>query len=98
MNLKDIATKPKLIKLTVDNEDIVKNYGEALDFYIYDRQPIAVFGRLANADKENFTDIADLINALVLDEKGEAICKDGLQLPMDVLTEVMGLVSSHLGK
>ena len=98
MNLKDIATKPKLIKLTVDKAELIEKYGEALDFYIYDRQPIAVFGRLANADKENFGDIADLINALVLDEKGEPICTDGLQLPMDVLTEVMSLVSEHLGK
>ena len=98
MNLKDIATKPKLIKLTVDKAELIEKYREALDFYIYDRQPIAVFGRLANADKENFGDIADLINALVLDEKGEPICTDGLQLPMDVLTEVMSLVSEHLGK
>lgn len=98
MNLKDLATKPTLVKLTVDKPELVEKYGDALEFYIYDRQPLTVFGRLANADRENFGDIAMLVSTLILDEKGESIVKDGAELPFDVLTEVITMVSEHLGK
>jgi len=98
MNLKDLATKPKLIKLTVEKEELVKKYGDSLEFYVYDRQPLAVFGRLANADRENFSDIAELVSTLILDEKGNSIVNDGAELPFDVLTEVITMVSEHLGK
>ena len=98
MNLKDLATKPKLVKLTVEKKELVEKYGDKLEFYIYDRQPLTVFGRLANADRENFGDIAMLVSTLILDEKGESIVKDGAELPFDVLTEVITMVSEHLGK
>ena len=98
MNLKDLATKPTLVKLTVDKKELVEKYGDKLEFYIYDRQPLTVFGRLANADRENFGDIAMLVSTLILDEKGDSIVKDGAELPFDVLTEVITMVSEHLGK
>lgn len=98
MNLKDLANKPQLVKLTVDKPDLIEKYGDALDFYIYDRQPLEVFGRLANADKENFSDVAILVSTLILDEQGNSIIEDGAELPFDVLTEVITMVSEHLGK
>ena len=98
MNLKDIATKPQLVKLTVEKKELVEKYGDKLEFYVYDRQPLTVFGRLANADREDFGSIAQLVSTLVLDEKGDSIVKDGAELPFDVLTEVITLVSEHLGK
>lgn len=98
MNLKDLANKPQLVKLTVDKPELTEKYGDTLDFYIYDRQPLEVFGRLANADKESFSDVANLVTTLVLDVNGYAIIEDGAELPFDVLTEVITMVSEHLGK
>ena len=98
MNLKDLANKPQLVKLTVDKPELTEKYGDTLDFYIYDRQPLEVFGRLANADKESFSDVANLVTTLVLDVNGYAIIEDGAELPFDVLTEGITMVSEHLGK
>lgn len=98
MKLSEIATKPKLNKIVLDKEEIVSVYGEPLEFYIYDRQPLEVFGRLANAEKENFTDIANLMKDLILDEEGNKVMDEDRQLPFDVLVETMAKVSEHLGK
>jgi len=98
MKLSEIATKPKLNKIVLDKEEIVSIYGEPLEFYIYDRQPLEVFGRLANAEKENFADVANLMKDLILDEEGNPVMSEDKQLPFDVLVETMAKVSEHLGK
>jgi len=98
MKLSEIATKPKLNKIVLDKKEIVSTYGEPLEFFVYDRQPIEVFGRLANADKEHFSDIATLMKDLILDEDGNPVMSDDKQLPFDVLVEAMTKVSETLGK
>ena len=49
MNLKELATKPALVKLTIDDEEIVKQYGDTLDFYVYDKHQLDVFVELSTA-------------------------------------------------
>ncbi len=98
MKLSEIAKAPKLIKIVLDKEKIVEEYGEPLEFFIYDRQPLEVFGRLANAEKENFSQIADLMKDLILDEEGKPVMSEDKQLPFDIVVETMGEVSKHLGK
>ena len=98
MKLSEIATKPKLNKIVLDKEEIVATYGAPLEFYIYDRQPLEVFGRLANAEKENFADVANLMKDLILDEEGKPVMSEDKQLPFEVLVETMAKVSEHLGK
>lgn len=98
MKLSEIATEPKLNKVVLDKQEIVEKYGDSLEFFVYDRQPLEVFGRLANAEKENFSDIADLMKDIILDEEGNKVMADNKQLPFDVLVEVMGKITEHLGK
>jgi hypothetical protein len=98
MNITDIAAKPKLLKLTITEDTIVEKYGDSLDFYIWDRQPLNLFNRLANAGVVKDFDYAELLSDIVLDEKGEKVMKDGNVLPMDVMTAVMKEVGSVLGK
>jgi hypothetical protein len=98
MKLSEIAKAPKLIKIVLDKEEIVKEYGEPLEFFIYDRQPLEVFGRLANAEKEDFSQIANLMKDLILDEEGNPVMSVDKQLPFDILVASMGEVSQHLGK
>jgi hypothetical protein len=98
MKLSEIAKKPKLTKIVLDKEEIVKEYGEPLEFFIYDRQPLEVFGRLANAEKENFSDVANLMKDLILDEEGNPVMSEDKQLPFDILVATMGEVSQYLGK
>ena len=98
MNLKDLAKQPQLIKVTIDDEEIVKEYGEPLDFYCYDRQPMDMFLKVAANDKSDFAELANLLKDMVLDENGEQVIKDGLVLPPKVMIPVFTKMVSVLGK
>ena len=98
MKLTQLAAKPQLVKIQLEDEDIVKEYGEALEFWIYDRQPIEQFIKLAQMRDENMGEIIEVIKKMVLDDNGEPVLKDDMLLPTKVLTKVVGKVVETLGK
>jgi hypothetical protein len=98
MRLTDLAKTPELIKITIDNEDIVKDFGESLDFYCYDRQPMETFLKFASTDRGDFGQIAELMKAMVLDEQGNPVIKDGLALPSKVMVAAFTKLVEQLGK
>lgn len=98
MKLTQLTAKPQLIKMTLDDADIVAEYGEALEFWIYDRQPMDQFVRLAQMKPEDFQDMVSMVNGMVLDEEGQPVVKDDLVLPTGIMTKVIGKVVETLGK
>ncbi len=98
MKLADLAKKPQLIKLIVNNEAIVEKYGEELEFFMYDRQPRDVFTKLANASTDDTSSYFNLLSDIILDEEGKPVMHDDMVLPIDVMTEAMKLIGDHLGK
>lgn len=98
MKLSDLTAEPKLIEITIDDEDTVEQYGEALTFYTYDRQPMDVFLRLANIDQKNAGDLINIVKTLILDENGKQVVTDKSVLPTGVLMKAIAKVSELLGK
>jgi len=98
MKLSQLAAKPQLIKITLDEEDIVKNYGDALEFWIYDRQDMDSFVKLATLDVNQFDKLAGTVNDMILNEDGTKVVKDGLALPTDVMMKAIQKVIEVLGK
>jgi len=98
MNIKDLAKEPQLIPLTIDDEKIVSKYGEAITLHIYDRQPLDIFAKLSVINEDNATEIAKLVEGLILDEQGNKIVSGKNTLPIDVLVAAMGAISEVLGK
>jgi len=98
MKLADLAQKPKLIKLTINDEAIVEKYGEELEFFMYDRQPLDVFSRLANSSTDDTGSYFSLLVDIILDEEGKPVMHDDMVLPIDVMSEAMKLIGEHLGK
>lgn len=98
MKLTQLAAKPKLIKVELTDEDVVKEFGESLEFYIWDRQPIDKFVKLAQMKGNDLNELITAVNEMVLDEEGNPIIKDGLVLPTNVMTKVIGKVVETLGK
>ena len=98
MKLSQLAAKPQLIKLTVDDEDTVKEFGEAIEFYTWDRQPLDVFMKLANSDQANAGAMIDVVRTLILDENGKEVITKDLMLPSTVLIKVIGKIVETLGK
>ena len=98
MKLTQLAAKPQLVKIELNDEDVVKEFGEALEFWIWDRQPIDKFIRLAQMKGDDMSELIAAVNDMVLDEEGNSIIKDGLVLPTNVMTKVIGKVVETLGK
>jgi hypothetical protein len=99
MKLSQIAAKPKLIEVSIDDEEIIKEYEEALTFYTWDRQPMDVFTRMANLSESNdVAGLLDIVRTLVLDEDGKEILTKESTLPTSVLMKVISKVTEHLGK
>lgn len=98
MKLSQITSEPKLIEIVIDDKDTVKQYGEPLSFYTYDRQPMDVFMRLANVDQKNTGDLINIVKTLILDEAGKQILTDTNMLPTSVLMKAIAKVTEQLGK
>jgi hypothetical protein len=98
MKLSQLSAKPQLIDIHIDDEDTIKEFGEPIEFWTWDRQPMDVFMKLANADQNNTSSVIEIVKTLILDEKGKEILKDDIMLPTHVLMKAIGKVTEILGK
>ena len=98
MKLNQLAAKPQLIKFELNDEDIVKEFGEPVEFYSYDRQPLEVFMRLANANQQDMGQMIDIVRTLILDENGKQIITGDAMLPSKVLIACIAKIVETLGK
>lgn len=98
MKLSELAKEPQLIKLTIDEPKIVEKYGDELEFYMYDRQSIDIFSKLADVNEDNIGGYIPILQNIILNEDGRPVITDAEVLPMDVLTEAMKIIGEKLGK
>jgi hypothetical protein len=99
MKLSQLASKPQLIKITLDDETIVNIYGEAIEFYTWDRQPMEVFMNLANMSQSGpGSNIIDIIKTLILNDDGTPVISGDVMLPTDVLMAAITKLTATLGK
>lgn len=100
MKLKQLASKPQLIRVALNDEDTIKEYGEELEFWVWDKQPLAKFIKFANvtADSESFPELVDFCSQLILDENGEPVIGEGEVLPAAIMVRCINRVVEQLGK
>lgn len=98
MKLSEISSIPKLVEVTLEDKDTIKEYGEPLVFYTYDRQPMDVFVRLANVNENNTGDLIDIIKHLIMNEDGKPILTDNNMLPIKIMMKAIAKVTEQLGK
>ena len=100
MKLKELAAKPKLVQVLLDDEATVKEYGDALEFWVWDRQPLTKFIKFANAQGqvENFGELVDFCSELILDDEGNPVMVDGEVLPASIMLKCVNKVVEQLGK
>lgn len=98
MKLSQLAAKPQLIKIEITDEELVKEFGEVIEFYTYDRQPLETFMKLANADHTNTSSMIGIVRTLILDEEGKEIIAGENMLPTNVLIAVISKIVETLGK
>lgn len=98
MKLSQLAGKPQLIEVIIDDADIVEEFGETIEFWTWDRQPMDMFLRLAAVDATNYASILDAVKSLVLDEQGKPVLDGENSLPTKVMMRVITKVIEGLGK
>lgn len=96
MQLKELAQKPKLQKVTVTDEVVVTAYGEALEFYMWDRQDLPTYLKIAQL-KDDESGLFDIVKDVVLDDQGKRVLGNGEQLPVDILVPVLTAAMAQLG-
>ena len=98
MKLAELAAEPKLIKVELDDEQTVEQFGEPLEFWVMDRQPIDHYMKMAKMGENNIEEIGVIVTNMVLDEDGKQIMKDGMTLPGLITMKVFTKVIETLGK
>jgi len=98
MKLTQLAAKPQLIKIELHDDDIIAEYGEAIEFWIWDRQPMKKFIRLVNMSEENYSEMIDIVEKLVLDDTGMPFLREDNILPTRIMSRVVQAVIEKLGK
>ena len=98
MKLSQISSEPKLIEITLDDEATVKQYGEAVTFHTWDRQPMEVFTKLANITDKDVGTMLEVVKTLILDENAKPILHAKNMLPTGIMMTAIGKVTEILGK
>ena len=97
-HISQLASKPQLIEVILDDESIVAEFGEPLAFHTWDRQPLDLFLKLANRDQQDAASMLNLVRTLILDEKGNQVINDDITLPTTILMKIITKVVDLLGK
>lgn len=100
MKLKQLASKPQLVRVVLNDEDTIKEYGDEIEFWVWDKQPLAKFIKFANvtADSESFPELVEFCSQLILDEAGEPVIGEGEVLPAAIMVRCINRVVEQLGK
>lgn len=98
MKINQIASKPQLIKLVLDDEATKAELGEELEFWTWDRQPLDRFMKLAAMKQDAPEEIIGLVKDLILEEQGQVVIKDDVMLPTAIMIRVIQKVIETLGK
>jgi hypothetical protein len=98
MKINQLAAKPKLIQLVIDDADIVEEFGEPVEFYTWDRQPLETFMKLANVSQRDPAAVIDIVKTLILDEEGKAVINGEAMLPTVILVRIIEKIVATLGK
>lgn len=98
MKLSELSSKPQLVEVHIDDEETIKEFGEAVSFWTYDRQPMTVFVKLAAVDQANYASVMDAVKELLLDEAGQPIIDQDRVPPARLMVKAMTKIMESLGK
>jgi len=97
MKLSQLAAKPQLVEVKLDDADTVKAYGEPLVFHTWDRQPLEIFTKLAAANQSDVGEMVNVVRRLILDEKGKEVIHGETMLPPQILIKAIAKIVEQLG-
>jgi len=99
MDIKQFAKKPELMEIILDDEDLVKEYGDKITFYMKDFVDVNTYFNFykAQSDKDGER-LSLLLQKLILDKDGKSVLEDGDQFPVDITISALTKINECLGK
>lgn len=95
----DFAVKPQLIKITLDDQDIIENYGEEITFYMYDHLDInTYFNFYKYQAQEDKDDLIRIMKKIILKEDASPALQIDEDLPLDLTLAALTRIGEQLGK
>lgn len=99
MNISDFAKKPELLKVTLDDEDLVKTYGTTIDFWMLDFVDITTYFDFFKSQSDNEGDKLNvLLRKIILKEDGTPSLQTDEALPIDISVAALTKINETLGK
>lgn len=97
MKLNELSKEPKLLLIALDDEATISEYGEPLEFYTWDRQPLDVFMKLASAKHTDPASMIDAIRPMILDETGTQVIRGNNMIPANIMVKAITKLVKELG-
>lgn len=96
MDLSQLAETPQLLHLQLDSDAIVEKYGEPVEFWMYDRQSIPTYLKLASLEDDT-NELIETTKRLVMNKNGKPMLKEDQTLPLDIMMAMVEKVVTELG-
>lgn len=99
MDIKQLARKPQLVEIVIDDADIVTAYGEPVTFYMRDFVDINTYFEFFKSQGEkNGDNLTMILSQIILNKDGEPILGEGERLPIDISVAALTKINETLGK
>lgn len=99
MDISKFAKKPELIKITCDQTEITEEFGEAVEFWMWDNVDINTYFDFYKLQQANEGEkLNALMRRLILNEQGQQVLKDGEMFPISLTLAALVKIGDNLGK
>jgi hypothetical protein len=99
MDITELAKKPKLEELLIDDADIVTRYGESISFWIMDQMDVSTYFSFYKLQQsEDSESLNELLRKLILNKEGKACLKKDEVFPVDITLSILVKINEFLGK
>jgi len=97
MELSSLKLKPQLIEIKIDDEDIIKQYGEAVTFYMMDHLDIqSYFDFFKYQSEGNLIELSNLMKKILVDKKSKPILSANETLPVILMSRAITAVGNQM--
>jgi hypothetical protein len=99
MDISKFAKKPTLIKIVMDDAEVVETYGDTIEFHILDQMSISTYFEFYKLQQDQDSDkLNDLLRKIVLKDDGTPALTEEEIFPVDLTLGLLVKINEFLGK
>ena len=99
MDIKQFAKRTQLTEITLDDEELVKLYGEPIKFWMYDFVDInTYFDFFRSQGDKNNGQLNAMLRSIILTADAKPALAEGDSLPIDIAVAALTKINDLLGK